>query len=78
MGQQFLLVNRSSANRQISSNRHPIHTDCPPLNQPGFLPSGASGLSGIFDIARSCGFHDHQNPIDQTMRGEIVIGAAGP
>ncbi len=77
VGQQFLLVNRSSANRQISSNRHPIHTDCPPLNQPGFLPPGASGLSGIFDTARSCGFHDHQNPIDRTMRGEIVIGAAG-
>ena len=77
VGQQFLLVNRSSANRQISSNRHPIHTDCPPLNQPGFLPPGASGLSGIFNTARSYGFHDHQNPIDRTMRGEIVIGAAG-
>ena len=78
VGQQFLLVNESSANRQISSNPHPIHTDCPPLNLPGFLSPGASGLSGIFDTAGSCAFHDHQNPIAQMMRGSIVIGAASP
>ena len=67
------VVNASSGNHQVASNPHPLHTDCPPLNTPGFLPPGDSGPTSVFDIAGTCGFHDHLDPRDATMQGRIHI-----
>ncbi len=72
-GQRIVVVNASAGRHQVASNPHPIHTDCPPLNEPGFLPSGESGTTRVFEIAGTCGFHDHLDPRDATMQGRIHI-----
>ena len=75
LGQQVLIVNQSGVNRMIQSNPHPVHTDCPALNAAGLLGPGASGLTATFDTERTCGFHDHLNPTDGTMRGQVFVGS---
>ena len=72
-GERVQVVNNSSRVHQIQSNPHPIHTDCPPLNEPGRLEPGASGFTGALIEAGSCGFHDHLNPFTTTLQGRIVI-----
>ena len=76
IGGRVFITNESSDGHELSSNPHPIHTNCPPLNEPGFLTPGGGGLTGVFDTAETCGFHDHLNPIDQTMRGQIHVGGS--
>ena len=46
----------------MTSDPHPEHTDCPELNQIGFLNTGQSRPSGNLNTARRCGIHDHSNP----------------
>ena len=51
----------------------PTHTDCPPINQVGFLNPGESRTTGTLNVPRTCGFHDHLNETDPTYMGKIVI-----
>ena len=76
-GQQVFLINQSSSTRRIQSDPHPIHTVCPSLNLPGTLAPGDSGLTGVLETEGTCGFHDHFNPGDATMRGSVQVGAGG-
>jgi hypothetical protein len=57
----------------MHSNPHPIHTDCPPLNEVGALPPATAGITGAFTVARSCGFHDHGQPDNTSLQGTIII-----
>ena len=74
VGQRVQIVNNSSRVHQIQSDPHPIHTNCPPLNQPGRLAPGDSGLTAAFTEAGSCGFHDHLSPVNRSLQGRIVVG----
>ena len=76
VGQQVLIVNQSSVNRMIQADPHPFHTACPPLNDAGVLGPGDSGLTGTFATERTCGFHDHLNPTDSSLKGQFIIGSA--
>jgi plastocyanin len=66
-------TNNDSQAHQISSDPHPTHTDCPPINDLGTLQAGQSRDTGAFPTARACGFHDHLNPNDASLRGTITI-----
>jgi hypothetical protein len=57
----------------MNSDPHPEHTDCVELNQIGFLNPGQSRQSGNLNIARTCGFHDHDNPDNDGLKGTITI-----
>jgi hypothetical protein len=57
----------------MSSNPHPSHTDCPEINQVGFLSAGQSRQTGNLNTARTCGFHDHNQPTNASLQGTIVI-----
>jgi hypothetical protein len=57
----------------MASNPHPAHTDCPALNQVGFLQPNQTGTSGNLTTARTCGFHDHNRDTDTTLQGTVVI-----
>ena len=76
-GQRVQIVNNSSQAREIQSDEHLFHTDCPPLNLPGMLAPGASGMTGVFDRAGTCRFHDHQNPTVSAFQGQVVIDGEG-
>lgn len=76
VGQRVRFVNEHGAQHQPTSNPHLSHTDCPALNLP-ILNGGQSANTGAFDVAKVCGFHDHQNPDTVELRGTIRVGGAG-
>ena len=73
IGTRVLFVNNDSRSHSMTSDPHPDHTDCPELNQVGFLTAGQSRESGNLVTARSCGYHDHDNPASTTLQGTITI-----
>lgn len=73
LGGQLTIINNDSTTHDMDSDPHPEHTDCPALNQIGFLNPGQSRTSGNLTTARNCGFHDHQNPNNGSLRGTVTI-----
>ncbi|AMY11427.1 hypothetical protein LuPra_04677 [Luteitalea pratensis] len=72
-GSRVIFVNQSSRARQVSSDPHPDHTDCPEINQVGFLGPGTNRETGNLNIVRTCGVHDHDDPDNANMRARIVV-----
>ena len=73
LGTRVLFVNNDSRSHNMTSDPHPDHNDCPDLNQVGFLAPGQSRETGNLVTARTCGFHDHDNPSQGLLTGQIVI-----
>jgi plastocyanin len=73
VGQSVTFVNNDSRSRQMTSNPHPTHTDCPPINAVGNIPAGQTRVTNAFTTARTCGFHDHTDPDNPGVRGTIEI-----
>ncbi|MBS1819774.1 MAG: hypothetical protein JSU08_17705 [Acidobacteria bacterium] len=72
-GSQVQFVNNDSRSHQINSDPHPEHTDCPELNAVGFLSPGTSRQTGNLNTVRTCRYHDHDLPTNQSFQGAIVI-----
>ena len=72
-GSRVTFVNNASRAHEMNSDPHPSHTDCPELNQVGFLLAGQSRQTGNLNTARTCGFHDHGRSTDTSLQGMIVI-----
>jgi plastocyanin len=73
VGQRVAFVNNDTSAHEIASNPHPIHTDCPPINEVGGLAPGTARLTGVFTLARTCGYHDHGQPDNTNLQGTIII-----
>lgn len=74
-GGRVTFVNNDSRSHEMSSDPHPSHEDCPPLEQVGFLSPGQSKTSGNLNTVRVCGFHDHNLPTVTGLQGRITIVA---
>ena len=72
-GESVRFVNNHNTPHQMSSNPHPAHTDCPPVNALPTLGQGQSGQTNGLTTPRTCGVHDHLNDTDQNLRGSIVV-----
>lgn len=72
-GTQLTILNSDSRTHEMDSDPHPEHTDCPELNQIGFLNSGQSRQSGNLNTARKCGLHDHNSPDTAGLKATITI-----
>ena len=72
-GSQVTVTNNDSRDHEMDSDPHPEHTDCPELNQIGFLNPGQSRQSGNLNTARKCGIHDHGDPNRATLKATITI-----
>jgi plastocyanin len=72
-GGRVTMVNNHNRAHDMSSDPHPEHTQCPEINQIGFLNPGQSRTSGNFNTARTCGFHDHNEDTNPNLKGSIVI-----
>jgi len=72
-GTQVTFVNNDTVEHMMNSDPHPEHTDCPELNQVGFLAPGQSRQTGNLNIARRCGFHDHDDFNNAALKGSITI-----
>ena len=66
-------VNNDSRPHAMSSDPIQTHTDCPAINDVGFLNPGQRGSTSALLVKRTCGFHDHTNETDSTFKGRIVI-----
>jgi plastocyanin len=72
-GTQVTFTNNDSVNHDIASDPHPIHTDCPEINQVGFITPGQSKQTGNLNTVRTCGYHDHNLPSVSSLQGTITI-----
>jgi len=72
-GTRVLFTNNSSANHTMNSDPHPEHTDCPEINNIGFISPGQTKETGNLNTVRTCGYHDHDNPDNRSLQGTIVI-----
>ena len=72
VGSRINFANQSGNPIEVSSDPHPVHTDCPALNLGG-LRNGEIAQTGAFNTARTCRYHDHGRPEDERWQGTIVI-----
>jgi plastocyanin len=72
-GQSVTFVNQHNSAHEMSSDPHPLHSDCPPISLVGVLLPGQSRSSGTFPTARTCGFHDHGDSTNPNLAGRVVI-----
>lgn len=73
VGQSVTFVNNDSTGHQIASDPHPSHTDCPAINALGTIGAGQTKLTNALTTARTCGFHDHNDPSNRSLQGTITI-----
>jgi hypothetical protein len=73
VGQSVTFVNNDGSVHNVSSDPHPVHTDCPQINAVGNLGNGQTRLTNALPTARSCGFHDHDDPDNGALKGRINI-----
>jgi plastocyanin len=72
-GSQVTFINNDTISHNMFSDPHPDHTDCPEINQVGFLSPGQSRQTGNLNTARVCGFHDHDRADVTSLHGSITI-----
>lgn len=72
-GTRVTFVNNDSRAHTMTSDPHPEHSDCPEINQVGFLQPGQSRETGNLVAVRTCGFHDHDLPQNEGLKGRIII-----
>jgi hypothetical protein len=74
LGTRVLFVNNDSRRHDMASDPHPEHTDCQELNAVGLLNPGQSHETLNLVAAKTCGFHDHDNPPPTTQIGNMWTG----
>ena len=72
-GSRILFVNNDGRRHDMTSDDHPDHLECPALNQVGLLAPGQSRESGNLVVVRTCGFHDHEDPNNNNLKGQIIV-----
>ena len=73
VGQSVTFVNNNSRSHQLASDPHPSHVNCPSINALGTLAAGQTRLTNSFGAAATCGFHDHNDPDNNSLKGTITI-----
>lgn len=74
LGTRVLFVNNDSRRHDMASDEHPDHLLCSEINSVGVLNSGQSRETGNLVAAKTCGFHDHDNPPPTTQAGNQWTG----
>jgi plastocyanin len=73
VGQSVSFVNNSGSTHEMDSDPHPQHTDCPEINAVGTIGNGQTKLTNALNTARTCGFHDHTQDTNVSLKGTITI-----
>ena len=73
VGGRVTFLNNDSRPHAMSSDPIQVHTDCPPINDVGFVNPGQSRQTGAMNVKRTCGFHDHTNENDPIYKGRIIV-----
>jgi plastocyanin len=73
VGQSVTFVSNDTRSHELASDPHPAHTNCPSINALGVLGAGQTKLTNSFSAAGTCGFHDHNDPDNNSLKGTITI-----
>jgi len=73
LGARVTFVNNDTKAHYMHSDPHPDATDCPAFNQVGLLAATQRRESGNLVEARTCGYHDHDDPTNAAFRGQVVV-----
>ena len=71
-GSRVTFVNSDGVPHDMNSDPHPAHTSCPDMNV-GFIAAAQSGMTQVLNTARTCGYHDHNQPSNTSLQGTITI-----
>jgi plastocyanin len=66
-------VNNDTRPHNIVSDPINVHTQCPSINEVSYLPPGSSRDTRTLNLTGVCGFHDHLNLEDDSLKGRIVV-----
>ena len=72
-GTRVLFVNNHNRRHNMTSDPHPEHTDCDPINSVGLLNPGQQRETGNLVEVRTCGFHDHDDDQNNALKGRIIV-----
>ena len=72
LGGRLTMVNRDTRAHDMNSDPHPEHTDCPDINL-GLIPPGQSREGRNLVIPQTCGYHDHNDPLNAAWLGRVVV-----
>jgi plastocyanin len=73
VGQSVTFINNNGRGHNVSSDPHPTHTDCLAINAVNNLANGQTRLTNALTTARTCGFHNHDDPDNPSYKGTIII-----
>jgi hypothetical protein len=71
-GSRVTFVNNDGVGHDMNSDPHPAHTSCTDMNV-GFVAAAQNGQTNALNIARTCGYHDHNQPSNTSLQGTIRI-----
>lgn len=71
-GQSVTFINNDNRTHDMTSDPHPTHTQCPPINAASNISPGQTKLTNALS-AGTCGFHDHNDPDNTNLAGTITI-----
>jgi plastocyanin len=71
-GTRVTFVNNDGVGHDMNSDPHPQHTSCTDMNV-GFVTAGTNRQTDVLNIARTCGYHDHNQPSNASLQGTIRI-----
>jgi plastocyanin len=72
-GTKIRFVNNDALPHMMTSDPHPDHTQCPPINQAGLLLPGQSRETDPLVTVRLCGYHDHNDSDNPRWTGTIQV-----
>ena len=73
LGSRVTFINNDTRTHEMNSDPHPTHGECPAIDDVGFLAAGQTKQTGNLTVARTCGFHDHNQPDTPSLRGQIIV-----
>jgi plastocyanin len=73
VGQSVTFVNSDNRSHDMASDPHPSHGQCPSINTIGLIAPGQTKVTNGFGGAGSCGYHDHNDPDNNALKGRVVI-----
>ena len=72
-GSRVTFTNNDSRPHEPASDPHPTHGSGPPIDQIGSIAAGQSRTSGNLNTVGTCGYHDHINDQNASLRGTIRV-----